>query len=98
MQPTRGLVADFDPLRILGDPSRLRVFLALVRGGERRVTDVAEEAELSLSMASRHLTALEEAGLVVRRAEGRERFVRVPGRRIAALLRRLADTLERCCP
>lgn len=90
---------DFEPLRLLGDPSRLRVFACLVRCGcERTISAIAEETGLSLSMASRHVASLEEAGLVDTRREGRERFAHVPGRRVAALLRRLADALERCCP
>jgi DNA-binding transcriptional ArsR family regulator len=90
---------DLELLSVLGDPSRLLVFACLVRRrGELRATDVALETGLSLSMASRHLTTLEEAGLVDARRQGRERLVHVPGRRVAAILRRLADVLERCCP
>jgi DNA-binding transcriptional ArsR family regulator len=49
-------------------------------------------------MVSRHLRVLEGAGLVESRREGTEVYFRVPGRRLAALLRALADAIEGCCP
>jgi DNA-binding transcriptional ArsR family regulator len=86
-------------LRALAVPSRLTMVIDLVQCGcERRVSDIAERADVSLSMVSRHLRVLEEAGLVEARREGSEVFFRVPGRRLAALLRALADRIEGCCP
>lgn len=86
-------------LRALAVPSRLALVIDLVRcGSERRVSDLADEAEVSLSMVSRHLRVLESAGLVEARREGSEVFFRVPGKRLATLLRGLADAIERCCP
>ncbi|MDQ3034486.1 MAG: metalloregulator ArsR/SmtB family transcription factor [Myxococcota bacterium] len=86
-------------LRALAVPSRLALVIDLVSCGcERRVSDLASSAEVSLSMVSRHLRVLEDAGLVESRREGAEVFFRVPGARLAALLRALADRIERCCP
>jgi DNA-binding transcriptional ArsR family regulator len=57
--------------RSVGDEGRLTILEAL-GGGERRVTDLAEETRQSQSAVSTHLAALHAAGLVVRRAAGRE--------------------------
>ncbi len=86
-------------LRALAVPSRLALVAELVGCGcERRVSDLAERADVSLSMVSRHLRVLEEVGLVQARKVGTEVFYRVPGRELAAALRALADRIERCCP
>jgi DNA-binding transcriptional ArsR family regulator len=86
-------------LRALAVPSRLGLVIELVGCGcERRVSDLADRADVSLSMVSRHLRVLEDAGLVEARREGSEVFFRVPGKRLAALLRALADEIEGCCP
>lgn len=93
------MLADGAPvLRALAVPSRLALVIDLVQHGERRVSDLAERADVSLSMVSRHLRVLEGAGLVESRREGAEVYFRVPGRRLAALLRALADAIEGCCP
>jgi DNA-binding transcriptional ArsR family regulator len=57
--------------RSVGDEGRLIVLEAL-GAGERRVTDLAEQTHQSQSAVSTHLAALHAAGLVVRRAAGRE--------------------------
>ncbi|MBX3275555.1 MAG: helix-turn-helix transcriptional regulator [Sandaracinaceae bacterium] len=86
-------------LRALSVPSRLALLVDLVGCGcEQRVSDLAARADVSLSMVSRHLRVLEGVGLVTSRREGSEVLFRVPGARLAALLRSLADRLERCCP
>jgi DNA-binding transcriptional ArsR family regulator len=86
-------------LRALSVESRLALVLDLVGCGcERRVSDLADRADVSLSMVSRHLRVLEEAGLVESRRDGPEVLYRVPGRRLAVLLRAVADKIERCCP
>ena len=56
--------------RGLGDLSRL-VILETLQRGERTVSEVAEATGMSLSNASRHLTCLDECGLVEARAEWR---------------------------
>lgn len=86
-------------LRALAVSSRLALWVELVACGcERRVSDLAETADVSLSMVSRHLHALEEVGLVEARKVGTEVLYRVPGRRLAAALRAVADRIEGCCP
>ena len=61
----------------LGDASRRKIIELLREAGELRVGDVAETFAMSLNGVSKHLKVLEQAGMVVRRVEGRQHFIRV---------------------
>lgn len=61
----------------LGDASRRKIIELLREAGELRVGDVAEAFAMSLNGVSKHLKVLEQAGLVERRVEGRQHFIRV---------------------
>ena len=52
-----------DILRVLGDPTRLRIF-RLLRNGEACVCEMATDLGLAENLVSHHLRALREAGLV----------------------------------
>ncbi len=54
----------------LADPTRRRL-LAQLAEGEERVTDLARHHSMSLAAVSKHLMVLENAGLLLRRREGR---------------------------
>ena len=54
----------------LGDATR-RQMLAQLASGERTVSQLAEPFEMSLAAASKHIKALEAAGLVKRDVRGR---------------------------
>jgi DNA-binding transcriptional ArsR family regulator len=56
----------------LSDPSR-RLMLAMMAKGEAGVSDLAAPTGLSLPTVLRHLSVLEEAGLVVSQKSGRVR-------------------------
>ena len=63
----------------LGDPTR-RDMLRELAGGERTVGQLAEPFAMSLAAASKHIKALENAGLVRREVRGRMHFCRLdPG-------------------
>ncbi|WP_085123654.1 ArsR/SmtB family transcription factor [Tistlia consotensis] len=63
----------------LGDATRRRMLRALA-GGERTVGQLAEPFEMSLAAASKHVKALEKAGLVRREVRGRTHLCRLePG-------------------
>ncbi len=85
--------------RALGDPNRLAILVALSDGGrERTVSDVAECCPVDLSVVSRHLRTLREAGVVEARKQGKEVLYRVRFDALVTILRNLADALEACCP
>jgi DNA-binding transcriptional ArsR family regulator len=54
----------------LGDPTRRRILRELARG-ERTVSELAEPFSMSLAAASKHIKALENAGLIRREVRGR---------------------------
>ena len=60
----------------LGDPTR-RGMLATLAMGERTVGELAAPFDMSLAAASKHIKALERAGLVRRTVEGRNHRCRL---------------------
>jgi DNA-binding transcriptional ArsR family regulator len=59
--------------RALADPTR-RAIVERLAQGESTVGELAAPFAMSLAGASKHLGVLEEAGLVVRKKQGRERI------------------------
>lgn len=63
----------------LGDPTRRRMLRELA-GGERTVGELAAPFAISFQAASKHIKALERAGLVRRKVRGRTHLCRLdPG-------------------
>jgi DNA-binding transcriptional ArsR family regulator len=63
----------------LGDATRRRMLRELA-GGERTVSQLAEPFAMSLAAASKHIKALENAGLIRREVRGRTHICRLdPG-------------------
>ena len=60
----------------LGDPTR-RKMLRQLAGGERSVGQLAEPFAMSLAAASKHIKALEAAGLIRREVRGRTHLCRL---------------------
>ena len=60
----------------LGDATR-RHMLRDLAGGERTVSQLAEPFEMSLAAASKHIKALETAGLIRREVRGRTHVCRL---------------------
>jgi DNA-binding transcriptional ArsR family regulator len=60
----------------LGDQTRRRMLLELA-GGERTVGQLAEPFSISLAAASKHIKALEGAGLIRREVRGRTHHCRL---------------------
>nr|WP_291298236.1 metalloregulator ArsR/SmtB family transcription factor [Elioraea sp.] len=60
----------------LGDATRRRMLRALA-GGERSVGELAAPFAISLAAASKHIKALERAGLVRRTVKGRTHLCRL---------------------
>jgi ArsR family transcriptional regulator, cadmium/lead-responsive transcriptional repressor len=66
----------------IGDPSRRRVLDLLVSSGEATASWLAGQVTFSRQAVSKHLTVLEQAGLISRRKEGREVRYRVNPKRL----------------
>lgn len=58
----------------LADPTR-RDILDRLQLGELNVTEVAEPYDMSLAAISKHLKILEQAGIIRKRRQGKERIV-----------------------
>jgi ArsR family transcriptional regulator len=84
--------------KALGDPTRLALLASLADGGgERTVSGMGSCCAVDLSVVSRHLRVLRDAGVIEARKQGREVFYRVRAPAVAAILRSLADALEEAC-
>lgn len=85
--------------KALCDPRRIGI---LVRLAQCRcactVGEVAECCPTDLSVVSRHLATLRDAGLVVAEKRGKEVHYSVRYPEVAATLRAMADAIEACCP
>jgi len=85
-QPDRGLDGAYGAL---AHPVR-RALIGRLRSGDARVTDLAAPFDLSLNAVSKHVLALERAGLVRRTVVGREHWLALE----PAPLREAAGWLE----
>jgi NAD-dependent dihydropyrimidine dehydrogenase PreA subunit len=73
--------------RLLSDPGRLRLVIALLEDRELPVTDLAGLASLSITAVSQQLRVLRDAGVVRRRRDGRHVYYRLAGGDERALAR-----------
>ena len=64
--------------KALADEGRVRALMALSEG-ELCLCEIVEVLELSPSTVSKHMSVLQQAGLVARRKEGRWRYYRLAG-------------------
>jgi len=72
--------------RVLGDPTRLKIFVAL-SGGEMCVCDLAAHLGLSESAVSHQLRRMRELALVKPRREGQVLYYALEDRHVADLLK-----------
>jgi DNA-binding transcriptional ArsR family regulator len=89
-------------LRALTDSSRLEVLRVLMLEGTSNIAALAEHLPQDRSVISRHLKALEDAGIVKSEWKGRERFFSLDGERFVSTLEQIAvrarAQMMRCCP
>ena len=85
--------------KALSDPKRVSL---LVRLAEERcsctVSQLAEGSGVDLSVVSRHLAILREAGIIRCVKRGKEVWCAVQTDTLARILREMAGALETCCP
>lgn len=79
----------------LSDPLRRRVLEAVAKRPGATVTEICDAFEVSRFAIMRHLNILEDSGLIVRTAVGRERRVRMSGLRFEDAISRWANTLRK---
>ena len=85
--------------KALSDPKRVSL---LVRLAEERcsctVSQLAEGSGVDLSVVSRHLAILREAGIIRCVKRGKEVWCTVQTDTLVRILREIAGALEACCP
>lgn len=80
--------------RALADRTRRDIVARLMAGEPASVSVLAERYEMSWAAVQKHVAVLEEAGLVTKQVQGRERIVRGNPQRLAQA-RTLLQQLER---
>ncbi|HKP56801.1 MAG TPA: metalloregulator ArsR/SmtB family transcription factor [Polyangiales bacterium] len=67
----------------LGDQTRLAIVARLSTGGPQSIVRLTEDAQVSRQAITKHLRALEDAGLVCSKRDGRERIWEIQPKRLA---------------
>lgn len=70
----------------LSDPLRRRVLHAVSEAPDATVTEICNTFEVSRFAVMRHLNVLEDAGMIVRMASGRERRVRLADKEFESVI------------
>ncbi len=84
--------------KALGDPNRVALLARLaVCGRPATVGEIACCLPIDLSVVSRHLAQLREAGILDCEKRGKEVFYFVRYQEVVSLLRSMADAIETCC-
>ena len=78
----------------LADTTRRDIVSRLGRGHEASVSTLAARYRMSFAAVQKHVAVLEQAGLVTKRAQGRERLVRANPKQVARA-REVLQQLER---
>ncbi len=85
--------------KALSDPRRLQLFVRLAgEGCACTVGQLADGSGVDLSVVSRHLAVLRDAGVITCEKRGKEVWCKVQTGEVARVLRDLADALDACCP
>lgn len=84
--------------KAMADPNRIALLARLAESGqEQTVTEIAGYCPTHVSVVSRHLAILRDAGILESQKRGKAVYYRVRISALTAALRGLADALESCC-
>jgi DNA-binding transcriptional ArsR family regulator len=85
--------------KALSDPKRVSLLVRMAEErGPRTVSHIADGSGVDLSVVSRHLAILREAGIIRCVKQGKEVQCSIEPGAVVRVLRDLADALEACCP
>jgi DNA-binding transcriptional ArsR family regulator len=79
IRPETEFLSSYDCAKVLkamGDPTRLRILRHLV-GGEKNVSQLADDLHVDQPAVSHHLALLRHAGLVIERREGKHVYYEI---------------------
>lgn len=74
---------------LIGDPARANMLTALMSGKALTVSELAEEAGVTIQTASSHLSKLDEGGLLRPRRQGRHKYFALASDEVAHVLEAL---------
>ncbi len=101
-EPCCGDFRELFPSRLmsaLSDPNRIALLARLARCGRPcSVGELSECCPTDLSVVSRHLATLRDAGVLETEKRGRQVFYRVRYDSLSTALRSMAEAIEACCP
>lgn len=86
--------------KVLSDPNRMNLVNHLSSRREANVGELSQCCEIDLSVVSRHLSKLRDAGILGANKKGKEVFYDLKATELAKMLRDLADEIEEnasCC-
>ena len=83
MRAAERIVSAAPVFAALGDPTRLRIVMRLCTEGPQSIVQLTEGSQVTRQAVTKHLVALEEAGLVRGERDGRERIWELQGKRLA---------------
>lgn len=85
--------------KALCDPTRLTILAELAQAGApRSVSGIAEGLPVDVSVVSRHLAMLKDAGVLSAEKRGKAVYYSVRYEGLADTFRTIAGALEACCP
>ncbi|SFM78215.1 ArsR/SmtB family transcription factor [Thermodesulforhabdus norvegica] len=85
--------------KALTDPNRIAIVCVLSKSQmPLTVTQIAENLPVDISVVSRHLAILRDAGILLARKKGKEVRYSINTGELIRFLRALADAFEACCP
>src|SRR5436853_3668439 len=80
---------------LIGDPARSNMLMALMSGMSLTATELAQEAGVTPSTASGHLSKLAKAGLVATNRQGRHHYFRLADPDVALAIEGLVPVAAR---
>lgn len=94
-----GEVLEARLFKALCDPTRLTILADLAQAtGPRSVGEIAAGLPLDVSVVSRHLALLRQAGVLAAERRGKAVYYGVRYEGLADTFRAIAGALEACCP
>ena len=85
--------------KALSEPTRISIINRLAERGEPcTVSQINECCPIDISVVSRHLAFLRDAGIVEAEKKGKEVYYTVKYKDLSKTLRAIADAIDNCCP
>ena len=85
--------------KALADPNRVAILARLAEAcGPMTVSEIATCCPVDLSVVSRHVRMLRDAGIVAAEKRGKQLYCSVQYGALVRTLRAIADAIEACCP